>query len=325
MNDDTVYQHLCANLPKKKYSDRRVMISAPYMIPNIASFVKFLSDDCGIEVLVADVKERLEEHDLIKYQGQYDVALIGDDRYTAKILDQNANANANVNTSHRKILGLCKWGTGIDSIDLEAASRNGIKVLNTPDAFSEPVAESILGAMLSFNRTLLQSSYMMHTDKSSWAKVPGKTLSETTVSIVGFGNIGKAIARKLLLLNSHSSIGVPIKTYDIIPDILSKHKQNDAIFQSDKIEQVANLDDLLDCKPDFLIIACCQTKDNTAMISIQQLDKLGPNCVIINMARGRLVDEQALIPYLIGLDNNSSKIRGAALDVFWDEPWKSVV
>lgn len=304
MDNSAIYEYLCLKIPKTQvYTNKTVLISAPYMMYNIQAFTQYLTE-CGLTVIVADVQERLEETELLEYKGQYDVALIGDDRYSAKVLDQTTNKEGD-----RRLLGLCKWGTGIDSIDLEVANLAGIKVLNTPDAFSEPVAESILGAILAFNRTLLASSHMLHTDKTSWVKIPGKTLFETRIGIIGFGNVGRALSRKLLLLGIGS-----IMVYDIIPGLVAQYRDIDGLFLG-RIVQVTNLVDLLGSKLDFLVIACCQTKDNIGMIGEAELQLLDANCVLINMARGRLVDETALVKSL-----TENRIKGVALDVFWDEP-----
>ncbi len=275
----------------------RVLISAPYMMPNIDAFRKFF-EERGHEVIVADVQERLEVQDLERYHGRYDVALIGDDRYTQEVL-RRCGAKA-----------LSKWGTGIDSIHLQTAKELGISVHNTPDAFSEPVAESILAAILAFNRTIVQSSALMHGSAlmqgdpvDAWVKIPGKTLSEISVGIIGLGNVGRALLRKLLALGGCEKI----VTYDILGEI--------PLEDTEGFCQLDSLHELLNSDLDFLITACCQTENNVGMIGADELAKLPNRAVVINMARGRLVNEQDLVAAL-----QEGSIAGAALDVFWDEP-----
>src|SRR4030065_1085993 len=104
--------------------------SAPYMIPHIARF-KPAFDRGGMELIVAQVRERLSEDELLAYAGRIDGALCGDDRYTARVLEQAAP----------RLKVISKWGTGIDSIDVPAARRLGLRVGNRPAAFSEAVAD----------------------------------------------------------------------------------------------------------------------------------------------------------------------------------------
>ena len=118
-----------------------VLLSAPYMIPFLERF-KSTFEKHHIDLIVPEVRERMEEAELLKYAGQFDGAICGDDRYTERVLKACA--------PRLKIIS--KWGTGIDSIDSEAASRLGIKVARTLNAFTTPVADTVLGYMLAFVR-----------------------------------------------------------------------------------------------------------------------------------------------------------------------------
>ena len=100
---------------------QRVLISAPYMMANIEAFRRFFETDLNMKVIVAPVKERLSEEQLLTYTGQYDASLIGDDRYTEKV----------ISTCGAKVIS--KWGTGIDSIDQDACRRHHIPLKNTPN------------------------------------------------------------------------------------------------------------------------------------------------------------------------------------------------
>lgn len=308
ISDSTITDALEAAFPNvnESYDGKTVLISAPYMMPNIEAFKSFF-ERRKINVIVADVNERLEEEDLLKYSGKYDVALIGDDRYTAKVFDNQVNKD--------KLRILSKWGTGIDSIDATSAAKNGVLIKNTPDAFSEPVAESLLGAVLAFNRTLLQSTRQMQSCKTSWTKIPAKTLPESTFGIIGLGNVGKAFLRKLTVLGVRQPNS--IYTYDILGDI-PLEKYGFSVESLSGVKQLNSLQNLLDKGPDFLIIACCQTTTNKGMIGARELDILSTannRSVVLNMARGQLVVESDLVRYL-----SEGKLGGAALDVFWDEP-----
>ena len=118
----------------------KFLVSAPYAMPVISRFKAEL-EAAGCEVVVANVKERLEEADLLKVVGDIDGLICGDDRVTAKVL-----------AAAPKLKVISKWGTGIDSIDQKACAARGVAVRNTPNAFTEPVADTVLAWMLWFAR-----------------------------------------------------------------------------------------------------------------------------------------------------------------------------
>src|SRR3989304_1176020 len=118
-----------------------VLMTAPYMIPLLDRFQPVFAK-YGIDLIIPDVQERMEENDLLKYAGQFDGAICGDDRYSARVL----------NACAPRLKIISKWGTGIDSIDSAAASRLTIKVGRTPNAFTTPVADTVLAYLLAFVR-----------------------------------------------------------------------------------------------------------------------------------------------------------------------------
>ena len=110
----------------------KVLLSAPYMIPFADRFVPEL-EAAGCEVVIPNVNERLEEADLLDLVGDIDGTICGDDRYTRRVIEAAPNL---------KIIS--KWGTGIDSIDAAACHDHGVRIGNTPNAFTVPVADSVL-------------------------------------------------------------------------------------------------------------------------------------------------------------------------------------
>ncbi|HAV78642.1 MAG TPA: hypothetical protein DCX53_14940, partial [Anaerolineae bacterium] len=118
-----------------------VLFTAPYMIPFVGRF-KPVFDKYGIELIIPDVRERMEENDILKYAGQFDGTICGDDRYSLRVIQ----------ACSPRLKVISKWGTGIDSIDAEACSRYSIKIGRTLNAFTTPVADSVLAYMLAFAR-----------------------------------------------------------------------------------------------------------------------------------------------------------------------------
>src|SRR5512139_2079613 len=160
-----------------------VFLTAPYMIPLVERY-RPLFNHYGIDLIVPEVEERLGEAQILVYAGQFDGTICGDDRYSERVIQACA--------PRLKIIS--KWGTGIDSIDSDAARRLGIKVGRTPNAFTLPVADTVMGYMLAFARRQPWMDRQLKSGK--WAKVPGRSLSECTLGVIGVGNIGKAVLRR---------------------------------------------------------------------------------------------------------------------------------
>ncbi len=269
--------------------DRRftVLISAPYMTPYLERFQPVF-DRCGLDTIVAPVFERLEEEQILAYAGQFDGALCGDDRYTARVLEACV--------PRLKIIS--KWGTGIDSIDQQAAARLGVKIGRTPNAFTLPVADTVLGYILAFAR---RQPWMDRAMKSGvWQKIPGRSLSETTLGVVGVGNCGKAVLRRA------RAFGMRLLGADIIeigPDFLLENGV-----------EMTLLEDLL-ARADFVSLNCDLNPTSYHLMNARTLGLMKPGAVLINTARGPIVDQPALEAAL-----HNHIIAGAALDVYETEP-----
>jgi len=257
------------------------------MIPFVERF-KPVFDKYNIDLIVPDVQERMEEADLLKYAGQFDGAICGDDRYTLRVIEACAP----------RLKVISKWGTGIDSIDAEACSRYSIKIGRTPNAFTTPVADTVLGYMLAFARRQPWMDKEMKSGK--WEKIPGKTLSECTLGVVGLGNIGKAVTRRA------KAFGMKVYGTDII--------EIDHVFISETGIEMTTLESLLS-QSDFVSINCDLNSTSHHLMNADTFALMKPNAVIINTARGPLIDEKSLIAAL-----QAKRIAGAALDVFEYEP-----
>ncbi len=268
-------------------SQKTVLFSAPYMIPSIERFRPVLAR-YGLDVIVADVKERLEEEEILRYAGQFDGVVCGDDRFSARVIE----------ACLPRLKVISKWGTGIDSIDCEAAARLGVMVGNTPNAFTLPVADTIMGYMLAFAR---QQPWMDKAMKSGeWQKIPGRSLAECTLGVIGVGRIGKALVRRARVF------GMQVLGNDIV------EIPHDFVIEMG-LEMIP-LDELL-ARADFVSLNCDLNPTSRHIIHAGTLAKMKPGAVLINSARGPLVDEEALIAAL-----QAGTIAGAALDVFEFEP-----
>jgi D-3-phosphoglycerate dehydrogenase len=264
-----------------------VLLSAPYLIP---AFEKFRSvfDEAGLEVIIPEVRERLSESELMAYAGQIDGAICGDDRFTSRVLEASAP----------RLKVISKWGTGIDSIDSRTAATLDIRVCNTPGAFTEAVADTVLGYILSFSRMLPWMDRSMKA--GNWSKTPLRALHETTIGVVGVGKIGKAVLRRA------RSFGARLLGNDVV--------EVDPGFRSMVGVEMMPLDELLGLA-DFVSINCDLNPTSRDLIDAARLALMKPTAVLVNTARGPIVQQAPLIE---ALQNN--KLAGAALDVFEDEP-----
>ena len=264
-----------------------VLLTAPYMIPFVERF-KPVFEKHHIDLIVPDLHERMEEADLLKYAGQFDGAICGDDRYTARVIEAC--------TPRLKVIS--KWGTGIDSIDAEACGRCEVKVYRTPNAFTLPVADSVLGYMLAFARR--QPWMDREMKEGRWHKLPGRSLNECTLGVIGVGNIGKAVTRRA------RSFGMQVYGTDVV--------EIDPVFLAETGIEMVDLPELLS-RSDFISINCDLNPTSYHLINHDTLASIQPGAVLINTARGPIVDESALIEAL-----QSKRLGGAALDVFEHEP-----
>ena len=162
----------------------KILVSAPYAKPVIGSYKERLEAE-GCEVVFADVRERLEEHEILPMVHDVDGIICGDDRITARVIE-----------SAPRLKVISKWGSGIDSIDLEAAARKNVKVCNTPNAFSEPVADTVFSYMLLFARQPAQMNSAIRA--LLWQKPQLFSLREKVLGVVGVGNCGKAVVRRAM-------------------------------------------------------------------------------------------------------------------------------
>jgi D-3-phosphoglycerate dehydrogenase len=264
-----------------------VLFSAPYMLPSVDRFRPVL-ERYGIDLIVANVQERLEEADILKYAGQFDGAICGDDYYTARAIQACAP----------RLKVISKWGTGIDSIDQEAAARFGVKIGRTLNAFTSPVADTVMGYILAFSRR--QPAMDREMKSGRWEKIPGRALHESTLGVVGVGNIGRAVTRRA------RAFGMPVLGADIV--------EVDHVFIAETGIRMTDLRTLM-TQADFISLNCDLNPTSYHLVNPDTLSFVKPNAVIINTARGSIVDEPALIAGL-----QAGIIGGAALDVFEVEP-----
>jgi lactate dehydrogenase-like 2-hydroxyacid dehydrogenase len=189
------------------------------------------------------------------------------------------------------------FGVGYDSIDTAAAKARNIRVTNTPNVLNDAMAEITIGLMISLARKLPQGDQFVRQGKWPAGNFPLQVeLNGKTLGILGLGRIGKEIAARAQAMRMRV-------VYH------GRHKQADEpyVYYSDLTEMARDVD--------WLVIIAPGGRGTEKIVSRQVLEALGPEGYLVNMARGTLVDEAALVEMLV-----SKKLGGAALDVFEKEP-----
>jgi D-3-phosphoglycerate dehydrogenase len=244
----------------------KVLVTAPYMQPVIERFRPlFLQHD--VELIVPPVEERFEEEDLLQWISEVDGVICGDDRFTERVL-----------TAAPKLKVLSKWGTGIDSIDQQACKKLGIAVRNTPDAFSQPVADSIMGYILCFARNLPWMDQAMR--RGIWKKIPGRSLSECVLGVIGVGNVGKALVRRAVAHGMHV----------LGNDLVEMPKD----FLEETSIEMTSKEKLLG-QSDFVSLNCDLNPTSYYLMNGARFAQMKDTAIVINTARGPVVREEALI------------------------------
>ena len=229
------------------------------------------------------ISSQILENKIAKYNG----LICGDDEINHKVIKKAKNL---------KIIS--KWGTGLDSINLDLCRRNNIKVMNTPDAFTKSVSQLAFGYILALSRNIIKIDSKVR--NGIWPKFKGQLIDNRTVGIIGFGKIGQSLG-KLVKKNNMNVI-----FYDIKNNI----RYNKKLFRKVKLEFVLR-------KSDFLVICCDLNDKSRSLIRYNEMNKMKNTAYLINVARGPILKEKDLIKSL-----HRNIIAGAALDVFEYEPIK---
>jgi D-3-phosphoglycerate dehydrogenase len=264
----------------------KILVSAPYMLAVIDRFLPQL-ESAGLKVELADVNERLSEGELLALIGDVDGVICGDDAFTERVMEQAPLLRV-----------ISKWGTGIDSIDEAAADRRGIRVCNTPNAFTDSVADTAMGYVLVFARQLVRSDTDIR--DGAWRKRPVVALCECTLGIVGLGNIGLAVAKRA------RAFGMTVIGTDIDEQAGQRASEVGVAVRS--------LEELLK-QSDYVTLHCDLNPTSFHLMGDDNIALMKPSAYLVNTARGPMVEEQSLVS---ALERNA--IAGAALDVFEEEP-----
>lgn len=205
--------------------------------------------------------------------------------------------------SARTLRGIVKYGVGIDAIDIAAAQRRRIPVVNVPEYAEETVAEGAFALMIALARKLAPMHRAMQSDGWAWPTSGwlGHDLAGKTLGMVGVGRIGRSLARM-----AGAGFRMRVLGYDPFVDTETMRRAG--------VEKLENLHDLL-AASDFVSLHAVLNTSTRHLIGRGELARMRPSAILINVSRGALVDEDALLEALL-----AGRIAGAGLDVFSKEP-----
>jgi D-3-phosphoglycerate dehydrogenase / 2-oxoglutarate reductase len=248
-----------------------------------------LLEKAEIQYLINPHEKKLTEDQLSELISDFDVLIAGTEPITDKVMTQAP-----------KLKFISRVGIGLDSVDLIAARKRGIKVSYTPDAPAPAVAELTLSMMLTLLRSVHVSNQQMRQGK--WKRIFGRRLADTTVGIIGVGRIGTHLLRLM------SGFGrIHILANDIVPNRELDREFEIKWVTKEKIYREA----------DIISLHLPLTPLTRGMICTEQLLQMKKNAFIINTSRGGIINEMDL--YNVMKDDC---LEGAAIDVFEKEPYK---
>ncbi|MBY7946265.1 phosphoglycerate dehydrogenase [Vibrio fluvialis] len=266
---------------------KKVLVTCPPMLGLLDEFIE-PAKELGLELIAAKTTQILSEEELISLLPNYDGWIIGDDPASKQVFEAGVSG---------ELKAAVKWGIGVDNVDFEACKELNIPITNTPNMFGGEVADLGLCLMLSLARQTHYIDREIRLNKA-WPKPAGMSISGKHIGVVGFGDIGENLVKRL------SGFGVTATVYD--PGVIGNKG-----FQFVERQDYPN--GIEQC--DFLVFTCSLNKHNYHMLNADVLKKMKPGAMIVNVARGPLIDEAALISAL-----QSGHICAAALDVFEVEP-----
>lgn len=263
----------------------KVLVTCPPMLRRIDEFRPLFAAR-NVEITTPAVVQTLSIDELLELVPQHDGWIIGDDPATREVF---ATGQAG------RLRAAVKWGIGIDNVDMAACKELGIPITNTPNMFGGEVADIAVGYVIALAReTFLIDRGVRN---GQWLKPTGISLAGRTAAIVGYGDIGQSLARRLLAADMR------VIAYDPTATVTATEGVSRAPWP-------ARLDEA-----DFIVVTCSLTASSFHMLNVTTLALARPGVRIVNVARGPVIDEAALIAAL-----ESGHVHSAALDVFEAEP-----
>jgi D-3-phosphoglycerate dehydrogenase len=271
------------------------------MIKRITEY-KHLFKDANFTCFCPQFTQVMTEDELIEILPNYDGWIIGDDPATARVFEAGVQG---------KLKAAVKWGVGTDNVDFDACKRLGIPITNIPNVFGEEVSDVGMGMLLNLTRQLHVINH--ETTQGNWIKPSGMSLSGKKVCLIGFGDIGRSMARKLLAFNLDVYVSDP-GFEKVDGKIICNY--SDQIIVKEELNRVnmVSLDEALE-NTDFICITCSLNKATHHIVNKENMLKAKKGVIIVNVARGPVVCENDVVELL-----ECGHIKAVGFDVFETEP-----
>lgn len=283
----------------------KILLTCPPMIGQLEKLQDKIKEN-NMEITVPNFTGLMSEQDLCKIIGNYDGWIIGDDPCTEKVISTGIKG---------KLKALVKWGVGVDNVDFDACKKYNIPVTNTPAMFGEEVSDIALNYLI----TLTRETHLINEKvrQGVWYKPAGRSLSGKSVALIGFGDIGRCVARKCLAFNLDVKVSDPGFYHDPERNNRIMCKYNKELEIPNNIQKVKicnNLNEAVKCS-DYIIVTCSLNKYTNKMINKEVIKLANKHVIIINVARGPIVVEEDIIELL-----DEGYVKSVGFDVFEVEP-----
>lgn len=243
----------------------------------------------GVDFTINPFGRRLTEAELADLAVDFDIVIAGTEPISRKVFDAAPNLQL-----------VARVGIGLDNVDLHVARERRIAVTYTPDAPAPAVAELAIGNML----TLLRSTHIANLEirRGEWSRIFGRRIPEVTIGVIGAGRIGGRVLRHLSAFGNPRMLVNDIRTNtSIAPELKLEWVSKDEIFE----------------QADVITLHVPLTRETLGLVGERELRKMKPDALLINTARGGIIDEDALYQVL-----KKGHLGGVAIDVFTEEPYK---
>lgn len=249
--------------------------------------LRYLFEQKKVDIFCPAMAQTLSEEELVRLVPQFNGWIIGDDPATRRVFEAGKKG---------VLKAAVKWGVGVDNVDFSAANDLAIPITNTPNMFGREVGDMAMSYIIA----LARETFLIDREvrRGKWPKPNGVSLADKTLGLVGFGDIGKATARRVLAAD------MKVIAYDPVARPSSEAGDVEFAIWPERVEEC-----------DFIVLTCSLNKSNRHMLNAGVFTRAKKGVRIVNVARGGLILECDLIDAL-----RNGTVHSAALDVFETEP-----
>ncbi len=248
-----------------------------------------LLESLGVDFQINPIGRRLTESELVEMVVGSEIIIAGTEPITARVMDAAPGLTL-----------ISRVGIGLDNVDLLAARDRGVAVSYTPDAPAPAVAELTIGLMLSLLRHTQVANLAMH--RGEWQRQMGRRIPEVTIGIIGTGRIGSRVLRRLVPFGSPRILANDLEPQsNLVPELKVEWVDKETIYR----------------EADVISLHLPMTKHTRNMIRREHLMMMKPDALLINTARGGIINEADLFEVML-----NDHLGGAAIDVFQEEPYE---